>query len=130
MGIFLVDIDSKQTFQEIISLKKKNLKNSTIFAFIKDNLNINDEKTLDTAIENLMESVNDSTDDYYIKEIHNYSMILGKKYWGPGSYDRWIRLGMALKNSDKDNKNRLLLTWIKLSSRSDEFSFDGIGEII
>ena len=92
--------------------------------------NINDEKTLDTAIENLMESVNDSTDDYYIKEIHNYSMILGKKYWGPGSYDRWIRLGMALKNSDKDNKNRLLLTWIKLSSRSDEFSFDGIGEII
>ena len=41
--IFLVDIDSKQTFQEIISLKKKNLKNSTIFAFIKDNLNINDD---------------------------------------------------------------------------------------
>ena len=41
--IFLVDIDSKKTFQEIISLKKKNLKNSTIFALVKDNLKINDD---------------------------------------------------------------------------------------
>ena len=37
-------------------------------------------------------------------------MILGKKYWGPGSYDYWIRLGMALKNADRENKSRFLLT--------------------
>ena len=92
--------------------------------------NIKDDKTLDEAISVLHEMLKESIDDYYIKEVHAYTMILGKKYWGPGSYDYWIRLGMALKNSDKENKNRFLLTWIKASSKSDDFSYDSIGEMI
>ena len=60
----------------------------------------------------------------------NHYLILSKKYWGPGSYDYWIRLGMALKNADRENKSRFLLTWIKVSSKSPDFSFDSIGEMI
>ncbi len=41
--IFLVNIDSKQTFKEIINFQRENLKNSTIFAFKNDNLDINDD---------------------------------------------------------------------------------------
>ena len=28
-------------------------------------------------------------------------MILPQKYWGPGSYDKWIRVGWALANISK-----------------------------
>ena len=115
--------------------KKKFSASSAKVSFIQKSTNwnidnIKDEKTLDEAIEVLHESTKENIDDYYIKEVHAYAMILGKKYWGPGSYDYWIRLGMALKNADRENKSRFLLTWIKISSKSPEFSFDSIGEMI
>ena len=52
-------------------------------------------------------------------------MILPKKYYQPGSYNNWIRVGWALKNTDE----RLFLTWIKFSSQSSEFNFGQINEL-
>jgi P4 family phage/plasmid primase-like protien len=91
---------------------------------------IKDEKTLDRAIERMREMCTDfdHIDDYHLSEIHDYTMILGKKYWGPGSYDNWIRLGMALRNSDI--QGRLLVTWIKVSAQSEEFNYDNIPDMI
>ena len=47
-------------------------------------------------------------------------MSLPKEYWGPGSYNKWIRVGWVLKNTNL----KLVLTWIKFSSQSEDFDFD------
>lgn len=75
------------------------------------------EEMLDVMITELFE---DPNTEYKLKEIHSYTMILSKEYWGPGSYDKWIRVGWALKNTHED----LYLTWMKMSCQSEDFSFD------
>ena len=34
-------------------------------------------------------------------EIHNCTMALPKEYWDSGSYDKWIRVCWALKNTNE-----------------------------
>lgn len=71
---------------------------------------------LDNMIQLLFD---DANTDYDIKEIHNYTMALPKEYWGAGSYDKWIRVCWALKNKSE----KLVLTWLKFCSQSDDFDF-------
>ena len=79
----------------------------------KTNINeISNEDDLDYALNDILNSLKPA--DYYIREAHNYAMILPEKYYGHGSYDKWIRVGWALKNTD----NRLFLSWMKFSSMS------------
>lgn len=66
---------------------------------------------LDRMINNIMDSL--CSNEYYIKETHDYTMMLPDDYYGPGSYSKWVRVGWALKNTDE----RLFLTWVKFSSR-------------
>ena len=77
---------------------------------------------LDSSIEIMLNRV--EANDYYVKESHEYVMILPKTYYERGSYDKWIRVGWALRNTD----NRLFLTWIKMSAKSETFSFDEVAE--
>ena len=84
--------------------------------------NINSMEQLDEAIEVMLTRV--EANDYYVKESHEYVMILPKKYYERGSYDKWIRVGWALRNTD----NRLFLSWMKMSAKSDNFSFDEVAE--
>ena len=74
------------------------------------------KKDIESMIEALFE---DQETDYNIKETHQYTMILPDKYWGPGSYNDWIRVGWALKNTSE----KLLLTWMLFCSQSPEFDF-------
>ena len=62
---------------------------------------------------------NDANTDYEIREINNYTMALPEEYWGSGSYDKWIRVCWALKNTNE----KLILTWLKFSSQSEDFDF-------
>ena len=64
--------------------------------------------------------------DYELKETHDFVQILPVSYYGPGSYNKWIRVGWALKNTDE----RLIVTWIKFCSKSSEFKWYDIGEVI
>ena len=41
----------------------------------------------------------DKDTDYLVKEVHEYTMALPEKFWGPGSYDNWIRVLWCLKNT-------------------------------
>lgn len=65
-------------------------------------------------------------DEYSLKEAAEYTMALSSKYYGSGSYDKWIRVCWALKNTDKDRDNnpmnKLLIVWIKFSSQSNSFT--------
>lgn len=76
------------------------------------------EEILDKKLEDLFSDIMPT--DYELKEIHNYVMILPDTFYGPSSYDKWIRVGWALKNTNE----KLFLSWVKMSSKSSEFSFD------
>ena len=82
---------------------------------------ISSEEKLDQALEKLHLDCVNNPKDYKLKEIHDYTMILPKKYWGPGSYDKWIRVGWALRNTDF----KLYITWLKFSSQSSDFNWTG-----
>ena len=96
------------------------------FNMIKKKTNINEisgEDDLEEALNNILNSLKPA--DYYIREAHNYTMILPEIYYGEGSYDKWIRVGWALKNTD----NRLFLTWVKFSSMSKSFNYNDISDL-
>jgi len=78
---------------------------------------------LDKRLEDMFDNI--STTDYEMKEIHNYVMILPDTFYGACSYDKWIRVGWALKNTNE----KLFLSWVKMSSKSSEFSFDQVGDM-
>lgn len=95
--------------------------NLDIFDFSK----IKDINMLDDLINSLFDETKLKPTDYELKEIHQFTLILPKSYYGSGSYCKWIRVGWALKNTD----NRLFLTWIKMSSKSSEFKWGDIPEL-
>ena len=78
---------------------------------------------LDASIEDLFDTIRFI--DYDLKETHDFTLILPKEYWGPGSFAKWIRVGWALKNTSP----KLFLTWVKFSSQSDEFSFNDMSDL-
>uniref|UniRef100_A0A6C0CP16 SF3 helicase domain-containing protein n=1 Tax=viral metagenome TaxID=1070528 RepID=A0A6C0CP16_9ZZZZ len=51
--------------------------------------------------------------EYKIRETHRFAMALPKEYYGPGSYNKWIRVGWALANTHP----KMFLTWLKFSSQ-------------
>jgi P4 family phage/plasmid primase-like protien len=78
--------------------------------------NINDPDTLDEYIEAFKA---DEEVSHHLKEIHDYAMCLPEEFYGPGSYDKWMRVGWALKNTSA----KLYITWLKMSSQSEEFDW-------
>lgn len=70
---------------------------------------IDNEATLDTLLDGMFEDI--GSGNYRLKETHQYTMSLPASYYGPGSYSKWIRVGMALHNTSPD----LFLTWLKFS---------------
>ena len=83
--------------------------------------NITNIEELDLKIKNLLNE-NKFEDDKVFREIHEFTMLLDKRYYDP--YDKWLRVGWALRNTDP----RLWWTWLKFSSKSDNFSFDNIDD--
>jgi len=88
-----------------------------------DILNIKNSTELDLKINEIIDSLDPQ--EFHIKECHLYTMILPEKYYGDGSYNKWIQVAMALRATDE----RLFITWIKLSSKHDKFSFDNIYDL-
>lgn len=62
-----------------------------------------------------------TTGDYELREAHSYTMILPESYYGKNSYNKWIRVGWALRNIS----DRLFITYLAFSARSSEFRFGG-----
>lgn len=74
---------------------------------------IPDEQTLDAMIEEMLAQLGPT--NYRVKETHQYTMCLPKAYYGPGSYNKWIRVGWALANTHP----KLFLSWLKMTSQDD-----------
>ena len=87
------------------SIKKKNTGPQIIYN------KISNAEELDTLIANLFEDL--SAIDYRMKETHDYTMSLPNSYYGPGSYNKWIRVGWALASTSY----KLFPIWLKFSSQ-------------
>ena len=70
---------------------------------------INSEEVLDALIEDQFADIGPV--NYKLKETHDYTMSLPNKYFGPGSYNNWIRVGWALASTSP----KMFLTWLKFS---------------
>ena len=103
----------------------KNSNNNINIDYI-DYTKITNQGQLDSLIDQI---IFDGNLQYEIKEIYNFVMILSREYYAAGSYNKWIRVGWALKNTKllfKLNNDILFIIWIKLSSKSDCFSYSDI----
>ena len=83
---------------------------------------IKNEEELNNLIELFLEEL--SFNNYELKEVHEFTLILPKEYYEEGSYNKWIRVGWALKNTNE----KMFLTWIKFSSQSSTFNYRDISE--
>lgn len=54
-----------------------------------------------------------------VRELYKYVMSLPSKFYEEGSYDRWMRVCWALKNTSDD----LFPIWVKMSSQKESFSY-------
>jgi P4 family phage/plasmid primase-like protien len=84
-------------------------------------LEITSEQQLEQCIEIFLECLQHDK-NYYIKETHEYTMGLTSNFYNP--YDKWIRVGWALKNTHES----LFITFIAFSAKSDKFSYDNISD--
>jgi len=60
-----------------------------------------------------------------VKETHEYAMILSDEYYKQGSYNNWIKVGMALRVCD----NILFASWVKVSSKASSFSYSNVRDM-
>jgi len=100
--------------------QKVNIISNKIDLDMYDFSKIDNMASLDNLIECFIDEI--SCTEYEIKETHQFTMILPEMYYASGSYNKWIRVGWALKNTHE----KLFLTWIKLSSQDSSFKFSEV----
>jgi len=71
------------------------------------------EMCLNSFLDNL------SPSEYELRETYEYTMILPEIYYGDNSYNKWIRVGFALKNMS----NRLLVVFLWFSAQFKNFQY-------
>ena len=65
---------------------------------------------------------------YYIKECFKYLMTLPEPYYGDTSYEKWVKVGMALRNTADNSLGYLM--WMCFSSKSNTFSVDNMHSLL
>lgn len=81
---------------------------------------ITNKDILVREVDKIMNNLN--TNEYYIKEIHEFTQILPEKYYASGSHLNSRMVAFALKHTSE----RLFLSWVMLRSKSDEFDYGKI----
>ena len=130
------ELEIKESIKTDIS-SMKNIKKQTKLKLVVDEdkedvpiYKIENQNQLDSKIEETFKDLTNNPSDYYIRETHEFTMILPESYYGPGSYNNWIRVGFALKNTANQSlnyrDNRLFLTFLKFSSQSSEFTYSDV----
>ena len=84
---------------------------------------IKDSETLKRAIDLMLKRL--KTDEYEIKETHEYAQILPPMYYEPGSHLLNRQVAFALKHTDE----RLFLSWVMVRSKASDFDYNTIPEL-
>ena len=79
---------------------------------------ITNHAELSMAVEVLLNMLEPT--EYEVRETHYYTMALPSQYYDP--YDKWLRVGLALHNTN----DKLFLTWMLFSAKSAKFSYTQI----
>jgi P4 family phage/plasmid primase-like protien len=69
--------------------------------------------------------LDDNAKDYRKRDAHRYAMALPEMFYKEGSYNDWIRLAFALKNTDE----MLFVTWALVSAKKPGFDYSSIGDL-
>jgi P4 family phage/plasmid primase-like protien len=115
------------------TLKMLKSKNKTKLRLLVDNeedseeiLQISDIVDKDTLKKAVKAMLNDFTNEYELKEIHEYTQILPEKYYEPGSHLLNTQVAFALKHTD----DRLFLSWVMLRSKASDFDYNSIPDLL
>ena len=81
---------------------------------------IDSKEVLKKALSNLFKEL--KTNEYDLKEMHEYVLILPPDFYLPGSHLKSRQVAFALKDLDE----RMFLTWISLRAKSPEFDYGDI----
>ena len=87
-------------------------------------LAIKNRADLDFAVQSFLDSLVPT--EFELREAHEYAMTLPESYYGDGSYNKWIRVGMSLCNISK----KLIISWIALSAKYKHFQYDTIPDLV
>jgi len=86
-------------------------------------LKVKTKKELDFYLNAFLDSLH--LLDYELREAYDYTMALPSTYYNSGSYNKWIQVCFALKNTSE----RLLIVWLAFSAQSKNFKYStGIQE--
>lgn len=96
----------------------------TSAAVIKNTLQIRTKEQLDLAVQQLLEQMI-ANKEYDLVETYDFTMTLPPSYYETGSYDKWVKVGMALCNTHQ----KLFLVWVAFSAKASGFQFHGIDEM-
>ena len=86
---------------------------------------IRNKEELDIAVNTFLENTENTQNGFELREAYEYCMTLPESYYGNGSFNKWIRVGWALKNIH----NSLFIVWIAVSSQYSNFNYSSITEL-
>jgi P4 family phage/plasmid primase-like protien len=92
----------------------------------EEHISINDitnKDILDKAVANMLSRLNPK--EYEIKETHDFTQALPRRFYEPGSHALNRQVAFALKHTD----DRLFLSWVMLRSKSSDFDYGAIPEL-
>jgi P4 family phage/plasmid primase-like protien len=84
---------------------------------------IKDKESLDKAINIMFNNL--KSNEYEIKETHDFTQALPGKYYEPGSHMLNRQVAFALKHTDE----RLFLSWVMLRSKASDFHYNDIPDL-
>lgn len=134
-----------KTLQNANSSSSSPTNNSTVYRAINPTMinapknnyrNIRNSAELEEHLNDWLNSI--THEEYAFRELHEYTMALPEKYYGNGSYNNWIKVGWALRNTVFCNiltKRRtpigegLILTWFAFSAKSSAFDWNSISDL-
>ena len=107
---------------------KKRVSTNSLFSIsngemIEAILQVTNQEELAAVVQATLDQM--GTRDYELVETHHYTMTLPAKYYDSGSYDKWIRVGMALS----EMCNMMFITWVAFSAQAAGFKFGDIGDM-
>ena len=87
---------------------------------------ITSQEEMEMILSTFLDAVNMDHHQRELRNAYEYAMILPDTYYGEGSYDKWVRVAFALRNTSI----YLLIVFIAFSARSKTFSFTTVNDLV
>lgn len=103
----------------VVSASRAANREAQLETMMEDLSKIRSKEDLDMVLNYFLDSLTDNPGEYDLKTVYDYVMILPETYYGEGSYEKWLKVGWALRNTSK----KLLIVWMAFSAQSKTFNY-------